>query len=74
MSKPNTEIYHVCSHKLRDKDNSKWDPYDPDKTPKEVVVDYPDSYFMVNIRHKKPYDQPKLVLSTFSAPLLAFLR
>jgi hypothetical protein len=58
----------------RDKENSKWDPYDPDKTPKETPKDYPNSRFMVNVRHKKPHDTPELVLSSFSSPLIAFLR
>jgi hypothetical protein len=60
--------------KDRDERQHRWSPYDPDKNPQEVPKEYPSSRFIVNIRHRKPYDEPELVLSDFSKPIIAFMR
>jgi hypothetical protein len=58
----------------RDRDDNKWDPFDPDELPREETKLYPSSRFTVNVRHKSPYDEPEFMLSDFSPPLLGFLR
>jgi hypothetical protein len=59
---------------LRDERNHKWNPFDPDSIPRDIPMDYPNARFIINVRHKKPYDEPELVLSDFSKPIIAFMR
>jgi hypothetical protein len=64
----------MTEEKRRNEQQHRWTPYDPDWHPQEVPREYPNSRFIINIRHFRPYDEPSLVLSDFSKPLVAFMR
>jgi hypothetical protein len=64
----------MTEEKRRNEQQHRWTPYDPDWLPQEVPREYPNSRFIINIRHFRPYDEPTLVLSDFSKPLVTFMR
>jgi hypothetical protein len=60
----------------RDRDDSRWEPFNPDEIPRVESEVHPDSRFTVNVRHrdKSGHEEPELIMSDFSTPLLSFLR
>jgi hypothetical protein len=68
---PTSSWLNVC---VRNEKQHKWNPFDPDSIPQDVPKNYPNARFIVNVRHKKPYDDPELVLSDFSKPIITFMR
>lgn len=58
----------------RDKVEREWMPYNPSKAPASTYRAFPDSYFIVNVRHENAHAEAKYVISDWSERLLTFMR